>query len=55
MTKGPSDKFGVLRTVTDDAGKQVYAANGTLLKKKIRMGKGRMPHGEEQDFYFPEG
>jgi hypothetical protein len=54
MTKGPSDKFGVLRTVTDDAGKQVHAANGTLLKEKIRMGKGRMPNGEEQDFYFPD-
>jgi len=39
----------------DDQGRQVYASDGTKLKKKVRMAPGTLLSGELQSLYFPEG
>lgn len=39
----------------DSQGRQVYAPNGTKLKKKVQMAPGTLPNGEPQSLYFPEG
>ncbi|KDQ11231.1 hypothetical protein BOTBODRAFT_162994 [Botryobasidium botryosum FD-172 SS1] len=47
--------WGIEVNVTDKDGKPVYAADGTLLKKKIKMGDGEFLDGSPQSFYFPDG
>jgi hypothetical protein len=53
MTKGPSANFMVEVNDLDNDGKPKYATDGKLLKKKIPMGNGKLPNGEEQALYFP--
>jgi len=36
-------------------GQQVYAPDGTKLKKRVQMAPGTLPNGEPQSLYFPEG
>ncbi|KDQ12520.1 hypothetical protein BOTBODRAFT_189230 [Botryobasidium botryosum FD-172 SS1] len=46
--------WGIEVNVTDKDGKLVYTADGTLLKKKIKMGDGEFLDGSPQSFYFPD-
>jgi len=39
----------------DDQGRQVYASDGTKLKKKVQMAPGTLPNGDPQPLYFPDG
>ena len=39
----------------DHQGRQVYASDGTKLKKKVQMAPGTLPNGEPQQLYFPDG
>lgn len=36
-------------------GRQVFASDGTKLKKRVQMAPGTLPNGEPQSLYFPEG
>jgi hypothetical protein len=58
MSKGPTQArhplFGVLRNVSGENGRPVYAPDGTLLKEKVRMGDGRFADGTPQSLYFPQ-
>jgi hypothetical protein len=53
MTKGPSPNFMVEVNDLDHNGKAQYAPNGKFLKKKIPIGNGKLPNGDEQAFYYP--
>lgn len=46
--------WGVLTNFLGDDGRPVYAPNGSLLKKKVRMRDGKMSNGTPQCFYFPD-
>lgn len=54
MPKGPSSKFGVRVTVTEN-GKKCYSRDGKPLKKIIPMGPGILPDGTPQSFYDDSG
>jgi len=38
----------------DDQGRQVFASDGTKLKKKVQMAPGMLPNGEPHSLYFPD-
>jgi hypothetical protein len=59
MSKYPThpDKpmFGVDTQVLDSNGKPVYSTCGKIQKQRVRMGDAKLPNGEPQSLYFPEG
>ncbi|KAI0364377.1 hypothetical protein BV20DRAFT_956332 [Pilatotrama ljubarskyi] len=59
MSKGPTRDgnpiFGVDRNVCGADGKLVYKPDGKVLKEKVRMGDAKLPNGQPQSLYFPEG
>ncbi|KAH8797296.1 hypothetical protein DL96DRAFT_1565702 [Flagelloscypha sp. PMI_526] len=52
MTVGPSAKVGKDVPVIINGQKQ-FGPDGSVRKEKIHMGKGRLPDGAPQDFYYP--
>lgn len=55
MPKGPSATWGVLQTIKDANGNIVLGPDGKPLKEKIPMAKVRLPNGNPQSLYFPDG
>ena len=53
MPKGPSESFGVEVNDVSEDGRLTYTPDGKALKKKVHMSEGKLPNGDEQDFYFP--
>ena len=53
-TPKPGKNWLVEVPYLDDQGQQVYASDGTKLKKKVQMAPGTLPNGEPQSLYFPE-
>ncbi|OJA15093.1 hypothetical protein AZE42_14028 [Rhizopogon vesiculosus] len=55
MLKGPSATWGVLRTVKDANSNMVLGPDGKLLKETINIVDARLPNGDPQSLYFPDG
>ncbi|KAG2153113.1 uncharacterized protein EDB93DRAFT_1249026 [Suillus bovinus] len=55
MPKGPSATWGVPRTLKDTNGNTILGPDGKLLKEKIPMAEARLPNGNPQSLYFPDG
>ncbi|OJA11999.1 hypothetical protein AZE42_12776 [Rhizopogon vesiculosus] len=55
MPKGPSATWGVLRIVKDANSNIVLWPDGKPLKEKINMVDARLPNGDPQSLYFPDG
>lgn len=53
-TPKPGKNWLVEAPELDDRGRQVYAPDGTKLKKRVQMTPGTLPNGELQSLYFPE-
>ena len=52
---GPGENWLIEVPELDNSGRQVYASDGTKLKKKVQMATGTLPGGEPQPLYFPDG
>ncbi|KAG1720097.1 hypothetical protein EDB19DRAFT_1918244 [Suillus lakei] len=55
MPKGPSATWGVPWTIKDANGNIVLGPDGKPLKEKIPMAEARLPNGNPQSLYFPDG
>ncbi|KAG2340211.1 hypothetical protein BDR05DRAFT_977477 [Suillus weaverae] len=55
MPKGPSATWGVPWTIKDANGNIVFGPDGKPLKEKIPMAEARLPNGNPQSLYFPNG
>ncbi|KAG1824698.1 uncharacterized protein BJ212DRAFT_1295810 [Suillus subaureus] len=51
----PSATWGVPRTIKDVNGNNVLGLDGKPLKEKIPMAEARLPNGDPQPLYFPDG
>jgi hypothetical protein len=54
-TPKPGNNWLVEVPELDARGRQVYASDGTKLKKKVQMAPRTLPNGEPQPLYFPDG
>ena len=54
-TPKPGKNWLVEAPELNDQGRQVFASDGTKLKRRVRMTPGTLQNGELQDLYFPEG